>query len=415
VPSHQAQYGNFFKFDKDDTLINRVKTYPEVNFFIYSGSVYYNNENNNASNSNTPNGYINLYELNVNRDPTGSVPSKLIYPFITKIGAGARFKTVSTSDYVFDFDFGDEITSSYPFTASISIDRFGTSLTTAKKRRLNALRTTLDYYKKNSLHYAYSSSHGDKEAQSINLVSIPSIFYGSSVKKGSVVLKYYVSGTLIGEASDINRNGELIHTSGTEGDVATGSVVGVVLYNEGFIMITSSVKLSSHTEVYDPLGEDGVGATAVEPSWYTFGAAWCSPGDGSVKPSVSGCSGSQYYAPSSSWSLDFKGVNYVDTLTMFAHARKNKVNFSNNPTFLSSSVQAFSTASISYEEDPGAEIKNIVSSSHTNYSASFKPITYISKVAIYDEDKNLIAIASLAKPVKKTEDRSYTFKLKLDI
>ena len=34
---------------------------------------------------------------------------------------------------------------------------------------------------------------------------------------------------------------------------------------------------------------------------------------------------------------------------------------------------------------------------------------------VYDEDKNLIAIASLAKPVKKNEDRSYTFKLKLDM
>ena len=36
-------------------------------------------------------------------------------------------------------------------------------------------------------------------------------------------------------------------------------------------------------------------------------------------------------------------------------------------------------------------------------------------VTIYDENKNLIAIASLANPVRKLEERSYTFKLKLDI
>mgnify|MGYP003658243343 FL=1 len=60
MPSHSPQYGNFFKFDNDDLLVNRVKTYPEVNFFFYTGSVYYNNENNNASNSNTPNGHVNL-------------------------------------------------------------------------------------------------------------------------------------------------------------------------------------------------------------------------------------------------------------------------------------------------------------------------------------------------------------------
>ena len=68
-----------------------------------------------------------------------------------------------------------------------------------------------------------------------------------------------------------------------------------------------------------------------------------------------------------------------------------------------------------YHEDAEAEIKNIVTSSYANHSASFQPVTYISKVGIYDEDKNLIAVASLANPVRKIEGRSYTFKLKLDI
>jgi hypothetical protein len=213
------------------------------------------------------------------------------------------------------------------------------------------------------------------------------------------VLKYFITGTLVGEASDINRNGELIHTSGTDGAVSVGSVVGVVLYNEGFIMLTSSTGLAGHQEIYDPLDADEAPALAESASWSAYGATGSSTG-----------------APSSSWSMDFKGVNYVDTLTMFAHARKNKVNFSNNPTFLTVSLgQSHATGTTHYTEDPEVEIKNIVSSSYSNHSASFKPITYISKVAIYDEDKNLIAIASLAKPVKKTEDRSYTFKLKLDM
>ena len=61
------------------------------------------------------------------------------------------------------------------------------------------------------------------------------------------------------------------------------------------------------------------------------------------------------------------------------------------------------------------KIKNIVSSSYKNHSASFQPVTYISKIGLYDKDKNLIGIAGVANPVKKTEDTSYTFKLKLDI
>ena len=45
----------------------------------------------------------------------------------------------------------------------------------------------------------------------------------------------------------------------------------------------------------------------------------------------------------------------------------------------------------------------------------FKKQTYISKIGIYDENKNLIGVAKLATPVKKTEERDLTFKLKLDI
>jgi len=47
-------------------------------------------------------------------------------------------------------------------------------------------------------------------------------------------------------------------------------------------------------------------------------------------------------------------------------------------------------------------------------TASYKPQTFISKVGIFDKEKNLIGIAKIATPVKKTEDRDLTFKLKLD-
>ena len=101
-------------------------------------------------------------------------------------------------------------------------------------------------------------------------------------------------------------------------------------------------------------------------------------------------------------------------MTMFAHAKENQINFSNNQTFLTASQNAYISHDI-YHENSQVAAKNIVSSSYKKHSASFKPVTYISKVGIYDKDKNLIAIAGLAKPVRKLEERGYTFKLKLDI
>ena len=58
--------------------------------------------------------------------------------------------------------------------------------------------------------------------------------------------------------------------------------------------------------------------------------------------------------------------------------------------------------------------KNMVSSSFADPTGSFQKETYVSEVAIYDKDRNLIGVAKLATPVKKTEERDLTFKLKVD-
>ena len=59
-------------------------------------------------------------------------------------------------------------------------------------------------------------------------------------------------------------------------------------------------------------------------------------------------------------------------------------------------------------------IKNIASSSYLNYTSSFTKTTYLSKIGIYDKNKNLIAIAKMANRVRKEEDKDYTFRLKID-
>ena len=157
-------------------------------------------------------------------------------------------------------------------------------------------------------------------------------------------------------------------------------------------MITSSEGIAPHTEEYVPGSTEAHSA-----SWHYFGTT-----------------GSYAGSPSSSFNIEFNGTHYVETLTMFAHAKENQLNHSNNPTFLSGNMNALIAPDI-YHENSKAPIKNIVTSSYKKHSATFKPVTYISKVGIYDKDKNLIAIAGLANPVRKLEDRGYTFKLKLDI
>ena len=56
-----------------------------------------------------------------------------------------------------------------------------------------------------------------------------------------------------------------------------------------------------------------------------------------------------------------------------------------------------------------------MSSSHTDYSASFKRQVVVSRIGIYDENKNLIGITTLSNPILKKEDEDISFKLKIDI
>ena len=140
-----------------------------------------------------------------------------------------------------------------------------------------------------------------------------------------------------------------------------------------------------------------------EPSWLYFGVG---ANDGIVAGTI----------PSSSYDLHFEGVSKVPTITMLAHADKGEVNNSNNPTFIEfGQTNAILTSSAIYQENKELTIKNIASSSYDDYSESFSKITYISKIGIYDENKNLIGISTVATPVKKEENQNFTFKIKLDI
>ena len=86
MPSHKPTYGTFFEFKKDDLFHNRIKTFPKVQFLIYSGSVYYDNENQRQENPDIPNGFLSLYDLNVNRQAhSSSGDSQLISSFITRM------------------------------------------------------------------------------------------------------------------------------------------------------------------------------------------------------------------------------------------------------------------------------------------------------------------------------------------
>ena len=388
----------YYKFDEDDLFLNTIQTYPQTKFYIQSGTVYINNfphvaGENTTNDIGVPKGFISLYEYNIDR-PSNS----LIRPFLIKDGMKNAFKTTNTGSYAV-LPFSASVFSSYNMSASIT--RFtsvphATLFPGPTQKKLVALENTFNHYSYLSPHYQYSSSLGDKTKQVINFIDIPAIFYGSEIKKGSVSLKFYVTGTLIGELQDFRSNGDLVQV-GPYGSTGSGSVAGSILYNEGIISLTGSWSLDSNQIRYDALDDS---------RWKYFGFG---------TNNATNIANAGKTTLSASYSIEFSGSNQFQTMTMLAHAKYNDLNHSTNPTFIKKTDKlSVSTGSYQYIEQ-AKEIKNIVSSSFIDKSPVFEKTTYLSKIGIYDENHNLIGIAKMATPVRKTEADQYTFKLKLDI
>ena len=447
-----------FKFKDTDKIVNVVKTFPAFSFVIYDGKSYYNNRKvlSGSFSDNIldiPAGHIPLYEMNVDRDgyvpfdnalvllagtpgsqrdPFGWCVDNLRDPtffysgenpgystFKIKNGSRINFDTLSTAQFN-AIPTGQPASRRYPLSASIdkyyysdTTPRYTTSsyvptlsgnpAITGSITFLQALRVTLDSYAVQNNNYYVSSSERDLLASSsadgavnVGLIAVPHVLYGDFIKKRSVDLRFYVTGTLVGHLQDTRGNGDLIQV-GPVGSGGSGSVAGVVLYNEGFFILTSSIDLTNGEYVES----SGYGTNHNYPSWVNFAQS---------------ISASAPTAVSSLCTLDYSGSNRIPTLMLFANAPQNMLNHSNNPTYRDASTKlTLSTGSSGYIQNPEALIKNTVSSSYNDPTGSFSKITYISKIGIYDKNKNLIAIAKLATPVKKTEERDLTFKLKLDI
>lgn len=398
------------KFGNEDLVYTTIVANPEFNFLIQNGIVYRNNEilaDGDFSNKvkHITNGEISFHELNVNR-PSNS----LIHGFISQDTTRYSYSTIATSDFNVGGDFaaGNIITQSYPLKAGLSriyiaageefddhqFNAFEPpSFAGSNKKYIRSLTTVIG----SRDHAGKPIEYGDLGTKRINMVCVPGIFYGSSIEKGSIELNCYVNGNLISQIKDSNKDGHLIQTTGAQ----SGLSGGIVIYEQGLLLLTGSWDLSGGTVTAD-YGDYSY------PAWLNFGT-----GLPFVGAANEGAEPTEAEIEHTTFEVKFRGTNRIPTLTMMAYAEKGDLNYSTNPTFLLPSTENAVHSSASYTE-PERTIKNITKSRFDNHSASFQSTTFISKVGIYDENKNLIAIASMARPLKKTPDRDYMIKMRMD-
>jgi hypothetical protein len=198
-------------------------------------------------------------------------------------------------------------------------------------------------------------------ANFLKAIHIPSMFYGRQISTGSVRIEckayynQYISRVLVDDGrGSLYISGSI--TNGLVSDERSGvkwNKVGNVFYSEGIITIT-------------------------EPSLFDFGEI---DRDG----------------PATTLNISFDGDSRIASKVFMCRMGPADCNASNNPSY-------------SYLENYGTE-----DTSDDRYIRTGDATTYITAIGIYNEDRKLVAVAKLARPLRKREQDKFNIKLAIDM
>ena len=88
--------------------------------------------------------------------------------------------------------------------------------------------------------------------------------------------------------------------------------------------------------------------------------------------------------------IQFNNTTELNSTIYFCRANHNEYNYSSNPTYLSGS-------------------KIVVKNESTDI-----PVSYITSIGLYNDRRELLAVAKLSEPLKKTPDTEFTLRVRLD-
>jgi hypothetical protein len=182
----------------------------------------------------------------------------------------------------------------------------------------------------------------------------------------------------------------LLMTSSTADD---GYAVGHVYYQAGIAVVTASVFSA----------RPGKGTGGGGGQYCAFGSVVDFKKGGYEDADVgSGSSGIQASLTGSNltgtcdgfrnrlYNMSFNNTTELNSTVYFCRANHNDFNYSSNPTYLSGSK---------------IQVKN---------SSVDSPVSYITTVGLYSADNELLAVAKLSEPLKKTPETELTLRVRLD-
>ena len=211
----------------------------------------------------------------------------------------------------------------------------------------------------------------------------------TSAPNGMMTIGDYQGTTSYRTNSPAGEYGILYTSSATPN---SGSGVGLLYYQAGVAVLTASIfsALNSHdkgnTGPYD----------GKHASHCVFGTQLAQilgeydTGSINTVMSASTISSSADGFRNRLFNLQFNNTTELNSTIYFCRANHNDFNYSANPTYLSSS-------------------KLVVKDQSTD-----SPVSYITSVGLYSADNELLAVAKLSEPIKKTPETELTLRVRLD-
>jgi hypothetical protein len=153
---------------------------------------------------------------------------------------------------------------------------------------------------------------------------------------------------------------------------------GIIFYQTGMVVLSSSIFTSGTS------GDAGVNHTN---DFLNIGSAVQNVTESLVKSAISGnCDALRHRI----YNLSYNNTTEINSTIYFCRVPHNKFNYSSNPTYLS-----------------GSKIR-------VKTKASDNPVSYITTIGLYNSSNELLAVAKLSEPLKKTPENEITLRVRLD-
>lgn len=223
------------------------------------------------------------------------------------------------------------------------------------------------------------------------VLHVPSLYYGRQIATGSftMVCNAYDGQGIVRILQDDGRgnlyvSGSLVRTlSGESYAGVRWNKVGNIFYTEGIVVITDPSLLDFGTPLGDQESEGNAAGVFPWQFPFVFSTAQSSLGPG----------------PTDLVQVSFRGDSRVPVKIFNCRMPPSMMNASNNPTF-------------AVPED----INNPNGITFQRYEVIHAPpITYVTAVGIYNEDRELVAVAKLASPIRKREQDRLDIRLRMDL